>query len=144
MPILREWCPMETINLRPHHLLCICTFYGLGYSHHFVEAFKEIKKKIDDDNVRIRLICGEDDICTHCPHRETCPKLIFTKLLDAKVLRATGLMCERTYSTTEIYSIIDEVVTSSVLELICKDCAFYNYCKSVYEQRREELGAKEE
>lgn len=52
-----------TLSLRPHHLLCILTYVGKGYSVDFVDNFDEIIGRINGGETTIRVIQGPDDIC---------------------------------------------------------------------------------
>ncbi|AKK20270.1 DUF1284 domain-containing protein [Candidatus Liberibacter africanus] len=51
-----------TIRLRPHHLLCILTYAGEGYSDVFVANFNAVisRLKLGED---ILIVSGPDDIC---------------------------------------------------------------------------------
>lgn len=51
------------ISLRPHHLLCILTYVGKGYSVDFVNHFDEIIRRINGGERIIHLTEGPDDIC---------------------------------------------------------------------------------
>jgi len=61
------------IRLRPHHLLCMLTFAGKGYTPEFVANFAAIVQRIGAGEA-IELIDGSDDVCapleasgdTHC------------------------------------------------------------------------------
>ncbi len=48
--------------MRPHHLLCVLTFAGEGYSAAFVANFKAVVERIADGE-RVTLLGGPDDIC---------------------------------------------------------------------------------
>lgn len=50
-----------TISLRGHHLLCILTYAGNGYSPDFVENYNRIIPRIRDEDILI--VAGPDDIC---------------------------------------------------------------------------------
>ncbi len=51
-----------TIRLRPHHLLCILTYVGKGYSPAFTANYDAIAQRIADGE-EILLVEGPDDIC---------------------------------------------------------------------------------
>ncbi|GGB54526.1 (2Fe-2S) ferredoxin [Roseibium aquae] len=50
------------IRLRAHHLLCILTFKGEGYSHGFVANYQKIVDRLNGGEPVI-LVEGPDDIC---------------------------------------------------------------------------------
>ena len=51
-----------TLSLRPHHLLCILTFAGKGYSPAFTVNFARIVRRLADGET-IRIVDGPDDVC---------------------------------------------------------------------------------
>ena len=52
-----------TIRLRPHHLLCMLTFVGEGYSPAFVANFERITQRIAAGDQTIEIVFAPDDIC---------------------------------------------------------------------------------
>lgn len=66
-----------TIRLRAHHLLCMLTYVGKGYSPAFVANYDAISRRLAAGE-EIELVGGPDDICApllgdvdaHC-HRES-------------------------------------------------------------------------
>ena len=52
-----------TIRLRPHHLLCMLTFAGEGYSPEFVTNFERITHRVARGIQTIEIVFGPDDIC---------------------------------------------------------------------------------
>ena len=58
-----------SIRLRPHHLLCLQTFVGHGYSPEFTKHMTYVKSLLDaDPHAPITLVNGPDDLCGHCPN----------------------------------------------------------------------------
>ncbi|HBF30264.1 DUF1284 domain-containing protein [Rhizobium sp.] len=55
------------IRLRPHHLLCMLTFIGKGYTPGFVENYLEIAKRLSAGEA-IEIIEGPDDLCQPLTH----------------------------------------------------------------------------
>ena len=59
------------LHLRPHHLLCLQTFVGLGYSEEFVRNMTRAKEALGrDPSTAIKLVRGADDLCGACPNCE--------------------------------------------------------------------------
>lgn len=50
------------IELRPHHLLCMLTFAGKGYSERFVDKFRSVAAQINN-GAFIRIVPGPDELC---------------------------------------------------------------------------------
>ncbi len=51
-----------TVRLRPHHLLCMLTFVGKGYTAAFTENYGLIAKRLSAGE-DILVVDGPDDIC---------------------------------------------------------------------------------
>lgn len=51
------------IRLRPHHLLCILTYVGKGYSESFIHNMDQIVKTLSTGQASINIDYGPDDIC---------------------------------------------------------------------------------
>lgn len=64
-----------TVRLRPHHLLCVLTYVGKGYSPAFTANMTRIAERLRSGEV-IEIVEGPDDICApllndldpHCHH----------------------------------------------------------------------------
>lgn len=62
-----------TVRLRPHHLLCLLTYVGKGYSPAFVANYEAIAERLSKGE-DVTIVAGPDDICapllggsdTHC------------------------------------------------------------------------------
>ena len=51
------------IALRPHHLLCMLTFVGKGYSPAFVANLEQVVRRIATGTETIEIVAGPDVIC---------------------------------------------------------------------------------
>jgi uncharacterized protein len=51
------------IQLRPHHLLCMLTFIGKGYSAAFVANLEQVVRRLATGTETIEIVAGPDDIC---------------------------------------------------------------------------------
>ena len=61
--------PSALLHLRPHHLLCLQTFTGHGYSEEFVRHMTLVKNELARDPLTpVELVEGVDDLCAHCPN----------------------------------------------------------------------------
>ena len=52
----------QPVRLRPHHLLCMLTYAGLGYSQAFTAGFDAVVARLSH-GVPVLLVHGPDDIC---------------------------------------------------------------------------------
>ena len=61
--------PSAVLHLRPHHLLCLQTFTGRGYSEEFVWHMTLVRDQlIREPLTPVELVSGVDDLCAHCPN----------------------------------------------------------------------------
>ncbi len=51
-----------TVQLRPHHLLCLLTYSGHGYSPAFTANFDAIAERLAHGE-DVRIVAGPDEIC---------------------------------------------------------------------------------
>lgn len=65
----------EPVRLRPHHLLCLLTYAGKGYSQAFTAGFDALVTRLSQ-GAPVHVVDGPDDICApllgdataHCHH----------------------------------------------------------------------------
>lgn len=122
----------EVVKIRPHHLLCILNFQGLGYSTEFVEKLRNVKNAIDDNSIILKLVEGQDDICKTCPNSSKCSMMNYTRVLDKKVMVATELEYGIEYEAAKVMDIVKKNISWNILNMICENCAFYYKCKQIY------------
>lgn len=60
-----------SVSLRPHHLLCLLTYLGKGYTVDFVRNYDRIVERLNAGEP-LRLVSGPDDICQTMLKEETC------------------------------------------------------------------------
>jgi len=53
----------NAIRIRPHHLLCMLTFVGKGYTPEFIANFERIARLIASGNQAVEIVLGPDDLC---------------------------------------------------------------------------------
>jgi len=88
-----------TIRLRGHHLLCMLTFVGKGYTADFTAKYRLIAARLSDGEA-IEIIDGPDDICqpllteptAHCRQDSVLER-------DAKALAAVSALLARPVAT---------------------------------------------
>ena len=113
---------METLCLRPHHLLCSRAFKGNGYSPAFVENMQRVIDRLKT-GCDITLVTGVDAICAPCPERigNHCRSEAKVTGFDEAVLSQLGLE-RKTYTYTEIEKVLTARLTEPVYECICRGC----------------------
>ena len=124
----------KTINLRPHHLLCISFFKGKGYSDEFVSNMTSIVSALKENkDTPISLVLGKDDLCAHCPHNQNgiCTAEDKSSKYDQLTLNALGIDTN-SHSTTTYFTLRaladEKIINCGKRENICGDCEWTNLC----------------
>ena len=131
------------IKIRPHHLLCMKGFQGLGYSSDFIQKMTHVKDMfLNQPELEINLAAETDEICSACPHniegvcRKHDTSEIDVRDQDFRVLKALGIPEHTLKTVKELEDIIDERISSfPLLTEICgtcewrEDCLFYRDLK---------------
>ena len=55
--------PEDCLSIRPHHLLCMLTYIGKGYSDVFVESYDQVINQLKSGQHDIVIVRGPDAIC---------------------------------------------------------------------------------
>ena len=119
---------IDSIRLRPHHLLCTQGYGGKGYDNNFVENMTKITNQLrNDDTTTVDIVFSTDDICIKCPRMietDLCESNEKVKRLDEKVVAYFGID-EKRYIYQDIISEINEKMTISMIDDICGECEWY-------------------
>lgn len=54
--------PLQPVRLRPHHLLCLLTYAGKGYSEAFTAGFDALVDRLSQ-GAAVCVVDGPDDVC---------------------------------------------------------------------------------
>ena len=129
-----------TVRLRAHHLLCMLTYVGKGYSPTFVKNYEVIAARLSAGE-EIELVAGPDDICApltkdddaHChgasvierdwEAADAVSRLLGSPLnLSARITPSAALLARlrKTFATGEIRT-------------ACSGCEWSGLCDSVAE-----------
>ena len=119
------------MRLRAHHLLCLQTFRGKGYSPEFTANMTRVKEELEkDESVQVEIVSGADDICRACPHLKEggcCDKEKQVKLTDERAAIRIGLASgEGRYR--DLKSQAMTVFESGDLPEICGCCQWLDLC----------------
>ena len=121
----------SVIHLRPHHLLCLQTFIGHGYSEEFIIQMKYVQKLIrQESGATIRLVTGVDDLCRHCPN---CVAGACTSdkpaLFDRLTLEKLSLTQDPLIQLHGIPQVLQ--ISESILHECCPGCEWKKLCRTV-------------
>ncbi|MCL6471292.1 MAG: DUF1284 domain-containing protein [Firmicutes bacterium] len=126
----------KPINLRGHHLLCIYTFAGRGYSDAFVQNMHRIVEACKSPFQAIRITERADDICACCPHLigTTCTKAEKRVLdMDRQVLKILKITPGTVSVSQFLRSKVKEAVDRGLFCAICTECEWFaSFCRSTY------------
>ncbi len=117
------------MKLRPHHLLCLISYSGRGYSEEFIRAMNEAQKAYLGGET-VELVDGMDLVCLDCPHcgrGGACTKTAGAQPddLDRRAREMLGLTES---GTTTIYEVIHALSSRAPDELrgACRNCSWLN------------------
>jgi hypothetical protein len=128
-----------TIRLRPHHLLCMLTFAGKGYSPAFTANFERIIERIASGEETIEVTFAPDDICApiladtscHCRNasiteRDTLAAQALSQLLRQPIQPGTQLT-----TTAAMLDTMRHAFQSGSIRSACHGCQWVPLCDSI-------------
>lgn len=123
------------INIRPHHILCIKSYIGKGYSEEFNINMKNIIGILKDDSQKVKIVLGVDDICSECPYNlgnGLCKSQEKVEKMDFKVVEYFNIR-EDIYTYKELKDMVFKNLTDSKFVDICSNCQWYTItnCKEL-------------
>jgi uncharacterized protein len=135
----------EPIRLRPHHLLCILTYKGLGYTPAFTRNMSEIVGAIRE-GADIVLCEGPDAICSalteadadhcHCSDPETAMMDAVAEQSLAQFLPDRIAVTGRPFrlAQTDIIQ-LHEAFAKGLIRKACRDCSWNATCTAIAADR---------
>lgn len=124
-----------TLHLRPHHLLCLQTFVGHGYSEEFVVRMTYVKNQLAGDPATpIMLVTGADDLCAHCPNcvegKCTSEKpALFDRLVAEKLIQMQDAGNLDHTAQMQLAGIPEGLhISPDLIEQCCPDCQWKELC----------------
>ena len=128
-----------TIRLRPHHLLCMLTFIGEGYSPAFVANFEAVLHRILATKEPVHIVEGPDDICAplladpacHCrnasvQNRDHLAAEALTALLKTSI--QPGQTLDVSPPTLDL---LRKAFATGTIRTACKGCQWHSLCDSI-------------
>ncbi|UJW85252.1 DUF1284 domain-containing protein [Devosia sp. SL43] len=125
-----------TIQLRAHHLLCMLTYIGRGYTPAFVANYDAIIVRLGGGET-IELVDGPDDVCVplltegepHCHHdnvleRDRLARLAISDLLQTDLTRPFSL-------DEQVLSGLRAAFSTGQIRPACAGCEWAELCDSV-------------
>ncbi len=127
-----------TVRLRPHHLLCLLTYVGKGYTPGFVANYDRIARRLSEGE-EVLIVDGPDDVCAallcepdpHC-YRDS------VRLRDAQAAADVGDLLDMTISAgsrIDMYPILllrmRKAFAGGVTRKACSGCEWSDLCTSI-------------
>ncbi|ATG47267.1 2Fe-2S ferredoxin [Celeribacter ethanolicus] len=126
------------IHLRPHHLLCLLTYVGKGYSPAFVAGYDRIVARLNAGE-EIEIVEGPDDICAPiaCDMSEHCHgSSVISR--DALAAREVGRVLEQGISQgtklvlgPERRATLRAAFAQGDVRTACRGCEWSDLCTQV-------------
>lgn len=127
-----------TVRLRPHHLLCLLTYVGKGYSRVFTFHYDSVIARLSKGEA-VLIISGPDEICfplllkknAHCRRdsintRDKLAARDISKLLNIAICSGTVL-----HLNAQHLQCMREKFAQGELREACQGCEWYNFCSTI-------------
>lgn len=127
-----------TIRLRGHHLLCLLTYKGRGYTPDFTLNFNRIVRRLSRGESAV-IVEGADDICRpmlcqsefHCADDHTYE-------IDRQALADIGHLfgCDLTFGETIVFDAqnvkqLRQAFISGEIRTACQTCSWQTQCNDI-------------
>ncbi|THV23106.1 DUF1284 domain-containing protein [Peteryoungia ipomoeae] len=130
-----------TIRLRPHHLLCMLTYVGKGYSPAFVANYEAIAARLSAGE-DIELVDGPDDICApltddpsaHCHGASVIDRDAEAQAAVARMLGSPIGSGARITPTASLLSRMRQNFAKGEIRTACSGCEWAGLCDQVAEE----------
>ena len=127
-----------TVHLRPHHLLCVLTYVGRGYSPAFTANMTAVAERLGAGE-EIELVAGPDDICApllggsdpHCRRasvmeRDRAAARDLSPLLGFEIRTGAHLVLN-----DEVIGRLRAAFASHQIRSTCTGCEWVDLCGSI-------------
>ena len=129
-----------TIKLRGHHLLCLLTYKGNGYTPAFSLNFTRIVRRLSRGEEAV-IVTGADDLCQpmlcqpdfHCADAHSSE-------IDSQALTDIGLLLDRELCSGEKLTFDADTVTrlrqaflDGEIRTACQTCSWLTHCNKIAE-----------
>lgn len=128
-----------TIALRAHHLLCVLTYVGKGYSYAFISNYDAIAARLNAGE-RVRIVTGPDDICRPLCDADDAPHCVGPgparrdrrAARDIEALLGCSLAVGTTLSLdAQTLARLRTAFAEDGIRAACDDCEWHELCTRV-------------
>jgi hypothetical protein len=127
-----------TVSLRAHHLLCLLTYLGKGYTPAFVANYSRIVRRLNNGET-VRLVSGPDDLCRpmltepncHCHNesvrlRDDQAAADVSKVLGVNLDNADDLLLD-----ADRVRRLREAFATGLVRTACNGCEWHQLCTGI-------------
>jgi hypothetical protein len=126
------------VRLRPHHLLCLLTYVGKGYSEAFVARFDAIVDRLSQ-GAAVQVVDGPDDICAPLLHDGTSHcRNESVRSRDERAAADLGALMQRRIGAGVVLTLDAGVLTAwraafaqGRTRAACEGCEWHSLCSKV-------------
>lgn len=128
-----------TVRLRPHHLLCMLTYVGKGYTSGFVENYDRVAARLNAGEEDIELVDGPDDICTgllceshaHCFNEGVVQRDEAARGSVSTLLNETLVPGKRLRATPDFLAKMRLAFAAGDIRQACRGCQWIRLCDRI-------------
>lgn len=128
-----------SILLRPHHLLCMLTFVGKGYTPEFVRHFESVINRISTGQEAIEIVEGPDEICSALSTEAGCHcNNASVRLRDHHAAEAIGNLLQLPIRTgtqltpqPHLATILRTAFAQGTIRQACTGCQWKSLCDEI-------------
>ena len=126
------------VRLRAHHLLCLMTFVGKGYTPAFTAGYRRIVARLNAGEPA-ELVEGPDDICApmlgepghHCRNASVVARDASARTAIAELLGGSLEPGGRIVLTAERVARMREAYAQGTVRAACADCEWWALCTAI-------------
>ncbi|EFO30094.1 conserved hypothetical protein [Roseibium sp. TrichSKD4] len=126
-----------SVELRPHHLLCLLTYLGKGYTPAFVENYERVVTRLNAGET-ITIVSGPDEICHPMLNDPSCHCRNESVAIRDQQALAAVLTCLRLEAITEPFVLAQDDVLrlrrafqNGDLRAACQGCEWELLCSRI-------------
>ncbi|MDQ0455115.1 DUF1284 domain-containing protein [Rhizobium paknamense] len=127
-----------TVRLRAHHLLCMLTFVGEGYSPAFIANYRRIAERLTGGE-EIEMVEGPDDLCrplcdsaeAHCFRESVCERDAAAALAVSALLGRSVEAGVRFLPDAATITRLRQAFVAGSIRAACRECEWAYLCDDI-------------
>lgn len=127
------------VRLRPHHLLCMLTYAGKGYSPEFIANFDRVTSLVASGTETIQITFAPDDICSplltdpacHCRNQNVLDRDHLASTALSALLQTPIAENATVALTTDRLDHMRHAFQSGSIRKACEGCQWVPLCDSI-------------